>query len=170
MSCTEYNVSTSKKQKQVRKKFFDEEEDSIFLEEPSESSEKSAGEESSDNEVVDESNRAMATIQGAWKAISPLNKEDEVMGKWFGVVYCGGKVLMLHVAILLRRFLDDENGPVVSAEMECNMAKVGSGDVLQATPSHFPRDTAIFPLQDVISGPLLVIPEARDSRSYQVQG
>ena len=50
------------------------------------------------------------------------------------------------------------------------MAKVGSGDVLQATPFHLPRDTAIFPLQDVISGPLLVIPKARDSRSYQVQG
>ena len=164
-------VSTSKKQKQVKKKFFDdEEEDSSFLDETPESSEELAGEESSDNEVVDESKRAMATIHGAWKAISPPNKEDEVMGKWFGVVYCGGKVLMLHVAKLLRHFLDDENGPVASAEMECHMAKVGSGDVLQATPFHLPRDTAIFPLQDVISGPLLVIPKARDSRSYQVQG
>ena len=163
-------ASTSKKQKQVKKKFFDKEEDSSFLEETPESSEESAGEESSDNEVVDESKRAMATIHGAWKAISPPNKEDEVMGKWFGVVYCGGKVLMLHVAKLLCHFLDDENGPVASAEMECHMAKVGSGDVLQATPFHLPRDTAIFPLQDVISGPLLVIPKARDSRSYQVQG
>ena len=164
-------VSTSKKQKQVKKKFFDdEEEDSSFLDETPESSEELAGEESSDNEVVDESKRAMATIHGAWKAISPPNKEDEVMGKWFGVVYCGGKVLMLHVAKLLRHFLDDENGPVASAEMECHMAKVGSGDVLQATPFHLPRDTAIFSLQDVISGPLLVIPKARDSRSYQVQG
>ena len=74
-------ASTSKKQKQVKKKFFDEKEDSSFLEETSESSQELAGEEPSDNEVVDESKRAMATIHGAWKAISPPNKEDEVMGK-----------------------------------------------------------------------------------------
>ena len=43
---------------------------------------------------------------------------------------------------------------VASVEMECLMAKVGSGDVLQ----------------DVISGLLLVIPKARDSRLYQVLG
>ena len=52
----------------------------------------------------------MATIHGAWKAISPPNKEDEVMGKWFGVASHGGKVPMLHVAKLLRHFVDDENG------------------------------------------------------------
>ena len=58
------------------------------------------------------------------------------------------------MAKLLRHFLDEENGPVASVEMECLMAKVGSGDVLQ----------------DVISGLLLVIPKARDSRFFQVQG
>ena len=42
---------------------------------------------------------------------------------------------------------------VSSTEMECLMAKVGSGYVLQATPFHLPRDIAIFPLQDIISGP-----------------
>ena len=69
-------VSTSKKQKQVKKKFFDnKEEDSSFLEETSGSSEESAGEESSDNEVVDESKRTIATIHGAWKAISPQTKK-----------------------------------------------------------------------------------------------
>ena len=59
----------------------------------------------------------MATIHGAWKVISPPNKEDKVMGKWFGVLYRGGKVPMLHMAKLIR-FLDDENGPVASVEME----------------------------------------------------
>ena len=90
--------------KSRNKKFFDEKEDLSFLEETSESSEELAAEESSDNEVVDESKRAMATIHGAWRAISPSNKEDEVMGKWFGVVYCGEKVPILHVAKLLHRF------------------------------------------------------------------
>ena len=117
-------LSTSKKQKQV-KKFFDEDQKDSSLEEISKSSEGSAGEESSDNEEVDDSKRAMATIHGAWKAISPPNKEDEVIGKWFGVVYRGGKVPILHVAKLIPRFLDDENGPVASVEMECLMAKVG---------------------------------------------
>ena len=92
----------------------------------------------------------MTTIQGAWKTISPSNKEDEVMGKWFGVVSHGGKVPMLHVAKLLRCLLDDENGPVASVKMECLMAKVGPSDVLQATPFHLPCDIAIFSLQDVI--------------------
>ena len=153
-------VSTSKKQKQV-KNFFGKEEDSSFLEE-TESSEESAGEESSDEEMVDESKRAMATMHGAWKAITPPNKEDEVMSKWFGVVSRGRKVPMLHVAKLLHRLLDYENGPVASVEMECLMAKVWPGDVLQAASFHLPRDIAIFPLQDVISGPRI---QARDSRS-----
>ena len=158
-------VSTSKKQKQV-KNFFGKEEDSSFLEE-TESSEESAGEESSDKEMVDESKRAMTTIHGAWKAITTPNKEDEVMGKWFGVVSRGRKVPVLHVAKLLHRLLNYEDGPVASVEMECLMAKVGPGDVLQATSFHLPCDIAIFPLEDVISGPRI---QARDSRSYQVQG
>ena len=73
--------------------------------------------------MVDESKRAMATIHGAWKAISPPNKEDEVMGKWCGLVYHGGKVPMLDVAKLLCCFLDDENGPVASVEMDVSWQK-----------------------------------------------
>ena len=65
--------------------------------------------------------------------------------------------------------MDDENGPMTSVEMECLMAEVESGDVLQAMWFHLPHDIVIFPLQDVISGPLLVIPKASHSRLYQVQ-
>ena len=104
------------------------------------------------------------------ESYKPTKKEDEVMGKLFGVVYCGGKVPMLHVAKLLHHFLEDENGPVASVEKGCLMAKVEYGDVLQPIPFHLPCGIVIFLLQDVISGPLLVIPKARDSRSYQVQG
>ena len=67
---------------------------------------------------------------------------------------------MLHVGKLLLHFLDDENGPVASVEIECLMAKAES--VLQ--------DVISKCCMCVVSGPLLVIPKARDSRLYQVQG
>ena len=53
----------------------------------------------------------------------------------------------------------DENGPVDSVIMRCLKPKVGSGIILEDTPSHLPPDESHFPLCNVIAGPLEVSPK-----------
>ena len=121
----------------------DNNDDDYLSEEISENSDDPENGESFDDEI-DESKNVIATIHKAWRELNPPHKEVDIIGKWFGVVYRGGKKPMLHVAKVIRRFLDDEDGHVTSVEMECLMAKVGSGDVLQASPDHLGRDISIF--------------------------
>ena len=53
----------------------------------------------------------------------------------------------------------DENGPVDSVIMRCLKPKVGSGIILEDTPSHLLPDESHFPLCNVIAGPLEVSPK-----------
>ncbi|KAG1653515.1 hypothetical protein GQR58_025525 [Nymphon striatum] len=64
---------------------------------------------------------------------------------------------MLFVGKVLRRFLDDENGPTESLEMKCLKPKVGSGTTLEDTPTQLP-DISLVSLAVVIAGPLEVLP------------
>lgn len=125
--------------------------------------------ESEGHEKEEEEKYVTKVIYQAWKALSPPNTEADIVGKWFGVVYHGGKKPMLHVAKVMKRFLQDEDGAVDSVKMECLMAKVGSGNVLKAIPSHLAKDTSFFKLDEVIHGPLVVTPKVRDSRLYEVK-
>ena len=43
-------------------------------------------------------------------------------------------------------------------EMDCLKPHVGTGTILKSIPDHLPRDQFIFPIQDIIVGPLLVEP------------
>ena len=127
-----------------------------------------------DDDVIDEVEdspltKAISVVKEAWKSVSPPISEGNIIGKWYGVVYRGGKMPMLYVAKVLRRFLTDENGPVDKLEMECLMPKYGSGNILQAGPSHLPPDISQFALHDIIKGPLIVIPIVRMSRSFEVK-
>jgi len=79
--------------------------------------------------------------------ISPPVKEEDIIGKWFGVVYRTEKFApALYVAKALKRFLADENGIVECLQMECLLPKVGSGNILIATPKHLPPDIGMFSL------------------------
>ena len=58
---------------------------------------------------------------------------------------------------MLKIFLKDEDGAVDSIPLHCLKPKVGNSTVLEDTPDHLP-DISIFPVHDVIAGPLNVIP------------
>jgi len=56
---------------------------------------------------------AISCLRRTWKIISPPVKEEDIIGKWFGVVYRTEKFApALYVAKALKRFLADENGIV----------------------------------------------------------
>ena len=79
----------------------------------------------------------------------------------------GKKEKNLHVARMARRVLADSDGPVEMLEMECLIPKYGLGNVLQARSR---PDIRIFPLKDIIMGPLTVTQKSRAaSRNYQVE-
>ena len=96
-------------------------------------------------------------LQETWKSLSPPNKEEDLIGKWYGVIFETKRSSMLFIGKIVRRFLLDEEGPVDSLEIRCMKPKVGSGTVLEDTPAHCP-DLSFFQLTDVIYGPLGVVP------------
>ena len=52
----------------------------------------------------------------------------------------------------------DENGTVEAFQIDCLKPRVGTGTVLDGIPSHLPRDLEIFPISNIISEPLRMIP------------
>jgi hypothetical protein len=99
-----------------------------------------------------------AKLMEVWHSISPPVPEVELINNWYGVIYKGKRRKMLYVAKFIRRFLDDDGGPIDSIEMRCLMPKNGSGDILEDTPDHLPDDIGQFKMMDVIAGPLTVTP------------
>ena len=104
-------------------------------------------------------------LKSTWASVSLDHKEEDLIGKWYGVVYRGKRKVTLYIAKILNRFLMDVDGPVKSLLMECLMPKIGSGNQLKATPSHLPADTSEFEVKDLIYGPVKVIPKEIDSRT-----
>ena len=92
--------------------------------------------DSANNDVSNPLSHAIDVVKSTWKTVTPPIKEAEVKGKWYGVIYRGGKSAMLYVARDLMRELFDEDGPVKSLQLEWLMPKIGSGNVLKAPPPH----------------------------------
>ena len=56
-------------------------------------------------------------LQRTWDSLSPPNKEEDLIGKWYGVAFETKRSSMLFIGKILRRFLKDEEGPVESLEI-----------------------------------------------------
>ena len=123
-----------------------------------ESEEESDNEDGTDDET-DEVSSAIKKLKETWKSLSPPINETDIIGKWYGLSWTTKRSTTLFVGKLVRRFLVDQNGPVDSFIMRCLKPKVGSGNILEETPSHLPPDESHFPLCDVIAGPLHVFPK-----------
>ena len=93
-------------------------------------------------------------LHDVWKGVSPPLKEEDIVNQWFAVIYWHKKKQSLFIGKAKRRFLQDVNGPTAAIEVECLKAHVGSGTVLQSTPSHLPKDVDIFAIHNVMSVPL----------------
>ena len=73
-------------------------------------------------------------LKETWSFLKPPTAEEDILGKWFGVVYRTKRSSVLLVGKVLR--LVDEDGPVESIEFRCLKPKSGSGTDLQDTPDH----------------------------------
>ena len=109
--------------------------------------------EDTDDEVDD----SIKLLRLTWASAGVEHKEEDLIAKWYRVIY-RKKKLILYVAKIKNRFLEDVDGPVCSMLMECLMPKTGSGNEIKATLTHLPPDISEFPLKDLIYGPLEVIP------------
>ena len=101
--------------------------------------------------------------------ISLPTSEAELQGKWYAVVYRGGKKNILYVGKVLKRFLGDEDGPVTGVEFRCLKPKFGSSTILESNPKHLGNDDFVCPIEDIIAGPLGVEP-LNGSSKYNVHG
>ena len=108
-----------------------------------------------ENERVGESDEYR--LLRLWEDLSPPTPEDDIIGKWFGVIYTGKKSY-LYIGKVTRRFLQDVNGPTSSLEIDCLKLQAGNSTVLESVPLHLPRDIFVCPLHNVIAGPLTVVP------------
>ena len=93
-----------------------------------------------------------------WKSLNSPKSEEDIIQKWYGCIYNARKKNHLYVGKAVRRFMDDVNGPVTALEIESLKPHVGSGNILESIPEHLERDIDVFPIFNVIDGPLKVIP------------
>ena len=101
---------------------------------------------------------AVDIIKETWLSVSPPTKEQDVLNKWHGIIYEGKKKLFLYIGTATQRFLEDENGPVLGLEVDCFKLPVGQENISESVPKHMPKVCDIFPIHNVISGPLAVEP------------
>lgn len=142
------------------KRLFQQSDDEEDSNDDSESDRSASSDEMDGDNFTDDDEISCDTreLQKTWAFLSPTNPEPK--GKWFAVEYRGKKRRgQLLIAKLLNRFLEDEGGPIDSLEMKCLKPKVDSGMVLEDTPNHLPDDIWHFEIEDVIKGPIEVIPK-----------
>ena len=112
----------------------------------------------SNNSIIDDDNDLIPTdiLRSTWETLSPSVPEENVLGKWYAVIYATKQARHLCVGKMLKCFLLKENGDVDCLEVPCLKPKVRSGTLLEDTPTHLP-DVSLFKLADVVYGPLEVI-------------
>ena len=114
-------------------------------------------EEVTDEEIVeeesDEDDEEVA-LKELWKTLSPPTKEEDIVQHWYGAIFSSKKKDYLYVGKAIRRYLDDENGPVSGIELDCLNPHVGSDTILELYRDR--HDIDIFPAFNIISGPLIV--------------
>ena len=114
-------------------------------------------------------NGKIKQIKLLWDTLSPPTSEAELQGKWYAVVYRGGKKNIIYVGKVLKRFLGDEDGPVTGVEFRCLKPKFRSGTILESNPKNLGNDDFVCPIEDIIAGSLDVEP-LKGSSKYDVHG
>ena len=95
------------------------------------------------------------SMEDCWRYISPPKKEEEIEKKWVGCIFNSRKTENFFVGRIVRRFLsDDTNGYVCALEVDCLQQKYGVGDNILKEYEEGKKDVGIFPIYDIICGPL----------------
>ena len=111
---------------------------------------------------VSEDESEVDTLNKVWSSISWPVEENEILGKWFAVIYNGKRTKTLYIAKVNRRFLEDENGSIDKVLLTCLKPKVGLGTLLEDTPKHLPPDQGMFDPWDIIYGPMIAVAHGTD--------
>ena len=97
-------------------------------------------------------------LKDVWSMFDPNVDEKDLIGKFVGAIYIDLKGKPnLFVGKTNRRFLEDKNGPVHSLELDCLKPAIEKTTILEEIPDHLDRDIGLFPIYDVISGPMKVL-------------
>ena len=94
-------------------------------------------------------------MQSVWEKLNAPNTEEDIINRWYAAIYQNKKRTLLYVGKALRRFLSDKDGHATLIEVECLKSKCGTGTEFETTPSHLPKDIEMFPIYNVIAGPLV---------------
>ena len=96
-------------------------------------------------------------LTNVWEWLSPPVIKKDKTGSWYAVIFEDKQRTQLNVGKLTQQFLLDENGTVESTELEELKPKSGGGTDLEQ-PSIGSWACGIYKLEDVIAGPLELIP------------
>ena len=142
--------SANKKAKKTEDEEFEEEEDEVLNEKALQDIlDEEYANTSSESEVEEDEEEVLLAL---WKSLSPPVPEEEVVQKWYAVIFSDKKKSYLYIGKALNRFLVDEGGPIKSLIVDCCLKPpVGSTDVLDFLPENQPKDISEFDISDVIA-------------------
>lgn len=101
----------------------------------------------------------ISQLKSCWQSLDPPVPENEVIGRWYALVYGRKGQESVFVGKVIRRFLTDETsggGRVDEIEVDCLKSCVGTKTVMNDYPAGATRDIFTCPITDVIAGPLVV--------------
>ena len=106
-------------------------------------------------------------LEEVWTGLSPPTPETDIQGRWLAAIYTDSKnsksIQILCVGRVVKRFLDEKDGKVTHVELDCLKPRVGNTNILQECPRDQP-DVFCFNIQDIIGGPLRLIPIPRSKK------
>ena len=104
--------------------------------------------------------QAVIYLKRVWEGICPPVHEDSFIDSWFAAIYYpevigGSSRPILYVGKVIRRFLQDSKRVAQFLELDCLQPafKTKTTQLLEI-PGHLPRDNGLFPIPDIIAGPL----------------
>ena len=93
-----------------------------------------------------------------WKGVKPPNKEGNLVGKRYAVVYSVKCSKILFTTKHDQSVLVNADGEVDKLLMTCLKPKVGLGTILENKPKHLLLDQGMFDPWDIIFGSMEAVP------------
>ena len=95
-------------------------------------------------------------MEECWRRLSLPTMEKELIDKWYACIFLHNKSASLYIGRMKKRFLNDEGGMVLALELDCLKRKLGITDNILREAKR--KDVDVFPIKDVIQGPLQMNP------------